>query len=150
MQDESGDRVIVFNGEIYNLPELRLLLVQKGYRFRTQSDTEALLHLYDLEGDAMLGRLRGMFALAIWDRKQRVVLLARDPFGIKPLYFSDDGQTWGAPLVKGTLRPNEYKEQQILFPAPTTENFIKFEITDAVSIGGQPLAAIGELDILLK
>jgi len=63
---------------------------------------------------------------------------------------SDDGKTWGAPLMKGTLEARVYKEQKIMFPAPTAKRFIKFEVTDAVSLGGQPIAAIGELDVLLK
>ncbi|HUT94227.1 MAG TPA: discoidin domain-containing protein [Thermoguttaceae bacterium] len=63
---------------------------------------------------------------------------------------SDDGNTWDAPLIKGTLKPKVYKEQQIVFPAPISKRFIKFEVTDAVSIGGQPLAAIGELDVLVE
>ena len=63
---------------------------------------------------------------------------------------SDDGKIWDAPLVKGELKPSGYTEQQIILPAPTAKQFIKFEITDAVSLGGQPIAAIGELDVLVK
>ena len=63
---------------------------------------------------------------------------------------SDDGKTWGAPLMKGALQPNVYRGQEIRFPAPTTKRFIKFEVTDAVSLGGQPIAAIGELDVLVE
>jgi hypothetical protein len=63
---------------------------------------------------------------------------------------SDDGNTWDAPLIKGTLKPKVYKEQQIVFPAPISKRFIKFEVTDAVSIDGQPLAAIGELNVLVE
>jgi len=66
------------------------------------------------------------------------------------VYVSDNGKTWGDPLVKGTLQPGIHKKQQILFPAPTNKKFIKFEVTDAVSAGGQPLAAIGELDVLVE
>src|SRR5262245_28522177 len=79
---------IVFNGEIYNFQELRCSLEQQGVSFRTTSDTEVLLALYGREGTSMLGRLRGMFALAIWDSRDRELLLARDPYGIKPLYYS--------------------------------------------------------------
>lgn len=93
MASADGQRVISFNGEIYNYRELRADLQRKGCRFRTESDTEVLLHLYELEGPAMLGRLRGMFALALWDARKQAMLLARDPFGIKPLYLADDGWT---------------------------------------------------------
>ena len=93
MTDGSGRYTIVFNGEIYNYPELRRELEAKGRVFRTTSDTEALLHLYALEGEAMVSRLRGMFAIGIWDRDARSLFLARDPYGIKPLYIADDGWT---------------------------------------------------------
>jgi asparagine synthase (glutamine-hydrolysing) len=86
------DLAIAFNGEIYNYRELRAGLERKGCRFRSQSDTEVLLQLYAEEGEAMLEKLRGMYAFAIWDGKNRSLFLARDPFGIKPLYFADDGR----------------------------------------------------------
>jgi asparagine synthase (glutamine-hydrolysing) len=79
---------IVFNGEIYNFRELRRSLQQQGVSFRTTSDTEVLLALYSREGADMLWRLRGMFALAIWDMTARELFLARDPYGIKPLYYA--------------------------------------------------------------
>jgi asparagine synthase (glutamine-hydrolysing) len=82
---------IVFNGEIYNFRELRAQLEVKGYRFRSQSDTEVLLYLYQEYGSEMVRHLRGMFAFALWDARACGILLARDPFGIKPLYYADDG-----------------------------------------------------------
>lgn len=82
---------VTFNGEIYNYRELRLELEAKGYRFHTQSDTEVLLHLYADRGNQMVRDLRGMYAFAIWDERKRGMFLARDAFGIKPLYFSDNG-----------------------------------------------------------
>lgn len=88
MVDASGDFVISYNGEIYNYRELRDHCEQRGYVFRTHSDTEVLLALYAYYGEAMLGKLRGMFAFAISDVKQRQVMLARDPLGIKPLYYA--------------------------------------------------------------
>jgi asparagine synthase (glutamine-hydrolysing) len=91
MASGDGASVVTFNGEIYNYRELRRDLEQSGVRFRTHSDTEVILSLYEREGAAMLPRLRGMFAFAIWDARRRGLLLARDPLGIKPLYFSDDG-----------------------------------------------------------
>ena len=84
---------IVYNGEIYNYRKLREELRAKGYLFITQSDTEVLLHLYREHGREMVHKLRGMYAFALWDAGKRGLLLARDPFGIKPLYYSDDGTT---------------------------------------------------------
>jgi asparagine synthase (glutamine-hydrolysing) len=93
MQTEDGRFVITFNGEIYNYKDLRRSLITRGYRFRTESDTEVLLHLYAERGAEMVHELRGMFAFALWDTRERVMMLARDPYGIKPLYYSDDGWT---------------------------------------------------------
>ncbi len=84
---------IVFNGEIYNYKRLRAELRDQGRLFRSESDTEVLLHLYDRDGPDMVHRLRGMFAFALWDEERRGMLLARDGFGIKPLYLADDGRT---------------------------------------------------------
>ncbi|MFZ5448756.1 MAG: asparagine synthase (glutamine-hydrolyzing) [Thermodesulfobacteriota bacterium] len=84
---------VVFNGEIYNYRELRENLQTRGYRFRSTSDTEVLLHLYREYGHGMMDRLRGMYAFAIWDNVKKTLLLSRDPFGIKPLYYADDGKT---------------------------------------------------------
>lgn len=85
---------ITFNGEIYNFRELRAALEAEGRTFASESDTEVLLHLYDRYGAGMVDRLRGMFAFAIHDREKGGVFLARDGFGIKPLYFADDGTTF--------------------------------------------------------
>jgi len=82
---------ITFNGEIYNFNELRNRLIARGHRFRSSGDTEVLLALYREYGEEMLGHLRGMFAFAIYDVKQQTMLLARDPMGIKPLYYSLSG-----------------------------------------------------------
>jgi asparagine synthase (glutamine-hydrolysing) len=93
MATADGRLVISFNGEIYNYRELRAELQARGKIFITESDTEVLLHLYEEHGSAMLDKLRGMFAFALWDARERALLLARDPFGIKPLYYADDGNT---------------------------------------------------------
>jgi len=88
-----AQNVIVFNGEIYNFRELRADLEARGVRFTSQSDTEVLLQLYAARGAEMLNDLRGMFAFALWDGAKRRLFLARDPYGIKPLYYADDGMT---------------------------------------------------------
>jgi asparagine synthase (glutamine-hydrolysing) len=86
-----GKIVVSFNGEIYNYWELRSALEKEGCIFQTQSDTEVLLHLYRKKGEKMVGDLRGMFAFVIWDEERKKMVLARDPYGIKPLYYADDG-----------------------------------------------------------
>ncbi len=83
---------VVFNGEIYNFVELRETLEAKGHSFRTHTDTEVLVHLYEEHGEAMLSRLRGMFAFAILDCRKDALFLARDHFGQKPLYFTTAGE----------------------------------------------------------
>jgi asparagine synthase (glutamine-hydrolysing) len=88
MMSTDGRYTIVFNGEIYNFRELRRVLEIDGVAFRTTSDTEVLLALFAREGERMLPRLRGMFAFAIWDAQSRELFLARDPYGIKPLYYT--------------------------------------------------------------
>lgn len=90
MVTPDGRYAIIFNGEIYNFSELRENLIQKGCSFRSTGDTEVLLTLYRLEGPAMLRRLNGMFAIAIYDREEKTLFLARDHLGIKPLYYYQD------------------------------------------------------------
>lgn len=91
----SADRnlCVTYNGEIYNYPALRSSLEAKGRQFASNCDTEALLHLYAEKGAEMVHDLRGMYAFAIWDVRERTLFVARDPFGIKPLYYADDGRT---------------------------------------------------------
>lgn len=84
---ENGNLVIVFNGEIYNYRELRADLAAQGYTFKTHTDTEVILRLFETEGSACLAKLRGMFAFAILNKTKKELFLARDPFGIKPLYY---------------------------------------------------------------
>jgi asparagine synthase (glutamine-hydrolysing) len=93
MASVDGKLVVTFNGEIYNYRQLRASLEARGRKFRSQTDTEVLLHLYAEKGEAMVHELRGMFAFALWDAEKSAVLLARDPYGIKPLYYADDGWT---------------------------------------------------------
>jgi asparagine synthase (glutamine-hydrolysing) len=87
MSNEDGTIWVVFNGEIYNHAGLRGQLIAQGHTYRTRSDTETILHLYEACGDALVERLQGMFAFAIWDMTRRRLLLARDRLGIKPLYY---------------------------------------------------------------
>jgi asparagine synthase (glutamine-hydrolysing) len=88
MSDEAGRVWIVYNGEIYNYRELRARLIREGYRFRTNSDTETILHLYDRYGLDCLRHLRGMFAFAIWDGRRQRLFAARDRLGQKPFYYA--------------------------------------------------------------
>jgi len=104
MVSADGQLVVSFNGEIYNYRELKRDLEARGHVFRTESDTEILLHLYAEKGEAMLANLRGMFAFALWDARKQAMLLARDSYGIKPLYYANDGKTFRfASQVKALL-----------------------------------------------
>lgn len=94
MRTKDGRLAATFNGEIYNYRALRSELESKGYVFHSHSDTEALLHLYADRGAGMVHALRGMFAFAIWDEAKRELLLARDPYGVKPVYYADDRKTF--------------------------------------------------------
>ena len=100
MSNEDGSLHIVFNGEIYNHRELRPQLIARGHEYRTQSDTETILHLYEEYGQDCVQYLRGMFAFAIWDAGRRVLFIARDRLGIKPLYYrhTDDSFLFGSEI----------------------------------------------------
>ncbi|NDC59926.1 MAG: asparagine synthetase B, partial [Alphaproteobacteria bacterium] len=113
MTSADGRYVVVFNGEIYNYPELRRDLEAEGRVFRTSSDTEVLLQLYARDGAAMPAKLRGMFAFAIWDTAERRLFLARDPYGIKPLYVSSVGGTFRfASQVKALLAGGQISREK--------------------------------------
>src|SRR6202041_944722 len=92
MCNEDATVWITYNGECYNAHELRPQLVSQGHQFRSTTDTEVILHLYEEYGERCVERLRGMFAFAIWDTRAKKLLLARDRLGIKPLYYSIDSQ----------------------------------------------------------
>jgi asparagine synthase (glutamine-hydrolysing) len=101
---EDGNLVLAVNGEIYNAGALRAGLERRGHRFATATDGEVVLHLYEDDGEAAFGRLEGMFALALWDERNRRLLLARDPMGMKPLFFvRHDGRFAFASEVKALL-----------------------------------------------
>ncbi len=132
VSNEDGTVVTVFNGEIYNFKELRAELEGKGHRFRTKSDTEVLVHLYEEYGGGFPSRLRGMFAFAIWDARTEALMLARDQFGIKPLYYSlSGGKLYFASELKalrlaggvcGELDPRALDQYftRLYIPAPLT------------------------------
>jgi asparagine synthase (glutamine-hydrolysing) len=111
MANEDGSVVVVYNGEIYNYPELRELVLARGHRLTTHCDTEVLPHLYEDEGIAFAARLNGIFAFALYDRSRRALFLVRDPLGVKPLVYSvKDGKlAFGseakAVLASGLVRP---------------------------------------------
>ncbi|MFQ5457272.1 MAG: asparagine synthase (glutamine-hydrolyzing) [Myxococcota bacterium] len=117
IQNEDGSVRVVYNGEIYNFLEIREELERAGHRFVTHSDTEVIAHLYEEEGEAFVHRLNGMFAIALWDERQKKLLLVRDRLGIKPLYYyADAGKLVFGSEIKALLEadvPREIDEQAL-------------------------------------
>lgn len=112
MSDETGDLRLVCNGEIYNHRALRAELEGKGHRFRSKSDSEVILHLYEEEGPGLTARLDGMFAFALWDGREGRMLIARDPLGIKPLYYAEkNGRLLFASSPKAILAHPEMRSE---------------------------------------
>ena len=125
MYNETGDIVIVFNGEIYNYQELREELINKGHVFSNNADTEVLIHGYEEYGEDLLKRLRGMFAFVIWDSKKKKLFGARDFFGIKPFYYAVvDGQLVFASEIKSILMYTPYKKEM---NKDALENYLTFQ-----------------------
>jgi asparagine synthase (glutamine-hydrolysing) len=124
LSNEDGAIWIVFNGEIYNFEELREGLLKKGHTFRTKTDTEVIVHLYEEYGEAGIEALRGMFAFAIWDQNQKKLLLVRDRIGIKPLYYGLTRQSlvFGSEM-KAILQDPEMKRE--ILPS-TIDRFLTF------------------------
>ncbi|MBV9535929.1 MAG: asparagine synthase (glutamine-hydrolyzing) [Solirubrobacterales bacterium] len=132
ISNEDGTVRTVFNGEIFNFQELRYELEHKGHRFSTAGDTETIVHLYEEYGEAFVERLRGMFAIALWDANERVLVLARDRLGVKPLYYTvtPDGLSFASEvkclLAGGLVSPELDSEAARLYltlgyvPAPRT------------------------------
>ncbi|MBI3798294.1 MAG: asparagine synthase (glutamine-hydrolyzing) [Deltaproteobacteria bacterium] len=113
MANEDGTVWLVFNGEIYNFPELRKLLEYKGHQFRSHTDAEVILHLYEEEGEACVQKLRGMFAFAIWDQGRQRLLLARDRLGEKPLYYCTHGESLGFASELKALLPLPWVQREV-------------------------------------
>ncbi len=130
MRSEDGQVAIIFNGEIYNFLELRAELERRGHAFRTRTDTEVLVKLWQERGEAMLEDLNGMFAFAMWDRRTRTLFLARDRLGIKPLYYTLDGE--------GIAFASEVKALLAIAPAKPR---VDLDMLDAyMSVGYVPTA----------
>ena len=125
MRNETGDRVLVFNGEIYNYRELREELVRRGHQFKTRSDSEVLLHGYEEHGAGLLGKLRGMFSFAVWDEEREELFAARDFFGIKPFYYAMVGDVLVfASEIKSIL---EYPGYRMEVNEEALEQYLSFQ-----------------------
>ncbi len=125
MYNEDESVVLVFNGEIYNYKELREKLIEKGHIFKTHSDTEVLVHLYEEKGKDMLDYLRGMFAFAIFDKKTDTLFAARDFFGIKPFYYANvNGNLMFGSEIKSFLEHPEFKKE---VNTVALENYLTFQ-----------------------
>ncbi len=135
MSNEDGSVWIAYNGEVYNFRELRAELATKGHRFATHTDTEVIVHLYEEMGPDCVDRLRGMFALAIWDEPRRRLLLARDRIGIKPLYVHSDGRRLvfgseikailAAPAVPREINPQALLDYLTLYYVPAPKSMFR-------------------------
>jgi asparagine synthase (glutamine-hydrolysing) len=140
MSNADGSIWITYNGEVYNHPELRRELESRGYRFRGTSDTEVLVYLYEEFGAQMVERLRGMFAFAIYDQRRRSLLLARDRFGIKPLYYAALGNQFVfASEIKAILALDGF--------SPTLDRQACFDFL-GLSYVPEPMTAFAEIRAL--
>jgi asparagine synthase (glutamine-hydrolysing) len=127
MSDQEESVWLVFNGEIYNFPEIKRELQSHGHVFRTNSDTEVIVHGYKQWGDEVLNRLNGMFGLALWDVRKKRLLVARDPFGIKLIYYRIDGDT----LYFGSeMRPVRALQQgKVEIDTTSLDLFLRYRFT---------------------
>ncbi len=128
MSNENGELWIAYNGEVYNFRELRQQFrLDQAHRFRSRTDTEVLIHLYEELGPACFKELNGMFALALWDRRSGTLFLARDPYGIKPLFYMRwRGSLWFASEIKALLRAPGFE------PKPSLEGLYHYLSFDFV------------------
>ncbi|MBR6384516.1 MAG: asparagine synthase (glutamine-hydrolyzing) [Ruminococcus sp.] len=123
--NEDGNIVIVFNGEIYNYRELRESLREKGHVFKTNTDTEVLVHGYEEYGTELLGKLRGMFSFVIWDKNEKQLFGARDFFGIKPMYYAFMGKSFMfGSEIKSFLDHPDFKKE---LNTSALENYLTFQ-----------------------
>ena len=123
--NEDGTKVLLFNGEIYNYQSLRKVLKEKGHIFKTNTDSEVLLHGYEEYGERLLGKLRGMFAFVIWDTKSKELFAARDFFGIKPFYYAEMGNTFMfGSEIKSFLDHPDFKKE---LNTAALENYLTFQ-----------------------
>lgn len=122
---EDKTKVLVFNGEIYNYMEIREELIKKGYKFRTKTDSEVLIHGYTEYGSKLMTKLRGMFAFVIWDKEKKELFGARDYFGIKPLYYykKDNDFIFGSEIKSFLHHPAFVKELNV----DALENYLTFQ-----------------------
>ncbi len=143
MSSLDGRYILSYNGEIYNFQELRVILTARGYQFNSRSDTEVLLYAYVEWGEKCLNYLNGMFAFAIWDKQKQELFLARDRYGIKPLYYTHQGQTLlFASEVKAILEHPDYHremDRKALLEYFTFQNFF----TDLTLFKGVKLLPAG-------
>ena len=125
MYNEDGSIVICFNGEIYNYQPIKEMLIEKGHVFKSHADTEVLIHLYEEKGEEMLNDLRGMFAFAIYDMKNKKLFAARDFFGIKPFYYGvfNNHLLFGSEIKSFLAFPDFKKEVNTV----ALENYLTFQ-----------------------
>ncbi len=126
IENEDGTKVLMFNGEIYNYRELRRELLAAGHQFKTESDSEVLLHGFEEWDTALLNRLRGMFAFAVWDKPSRSLFLARDFFGIKPMHYAllPDGRLVFGSEIKSLL---EHPDVPRIFNEAALDNYLSYQ-----------------------
>lgn len=133
--NEDGTVWIIYNGEVYNYKELRSYLLQKGHQFKSSSDTEVIVHLYEEFGEECVKQLRGMFSFALWDDKRKTLLLARDRVGIKPMYYhltsknllfaSEIKAILTDPSVQSEIDPNQLDRFLTYFYVPGEQTLFK-------------------------
>ena len=125
MENEDGSIVVTFNGEIYNYQEIKKDLLEKGHIFKTDADTEVLVHGYEEYGIDLLQKLRGMYAFAVWNRAKKEMFIARDIFGIKPLFYTQtDNEFVFGSEIKSILKFPTVKK---LFNPEALESYLSFQ-----------------------